>query len=473
MLPTKDYYSIFPSVVPANQKTEITIAAMERALMFSEEYEYVISVYDINTDVKNYLAHKTERRFPVLAKDGVIKFEYEFFDEQEHLLILEKNGEVLERFNVYSLYEDLYKLRPMKGDFHSHSYRSDGLRDPVSLFGYYREQGYDCFALTDHNRFYPGGEIDEAFLGVRTGIIRVPGEEVHTPPSPVHIVRIGGRNSVCDKYFRTPEKYNEEIEEYLNRVPSEIPEIYREKFARAMWATDKIHEEDGIAILAHPYWRPGNLEYNICEELATILLKSGMFDAYELVGGMGQIGVNHSINLWNELRAEGLKIPVVGSSDAHSITQSTYFPFYYTICFAENDSINSVVDAIKNGRCVAVEANGSDEYNRQFRVYGPLRYVSYAQYLLTYFFPAFQRLCEGEGVAMRAYAMGDAPKELIEMQGDLCERFRGRFFGKLPPLLPTEEILAFENKWRKTQLDGPLTKGSSLNISNGVITRKI
>jgi hypothetical protein len=74
---------------------------------------------------------------------------------------------------------------------------------------------------------------------------------------------------------------------------------------------------------------------------------------------------------------------------------------------------------------------------------------------------------------MRAYAMGDAPKELVEMQADLCERFRDRFFGKTPALCPTPDILAFENKWRAVQLDGPPTKGSSLTVSNGVITRKI
>ena len=74
---------------------------------------------------------------------------------------------VLQKFNVFSVGEDLYGLTPLKGDLHSHSYRSDGKRDPADLAGHFREQGYDFLALTDHNRYYPGGEIDDVFKDVK------------------------------------------------------------------------------------------------------------------------------------------------------------------------------------------------------------------------------------------------------------------------------------------------------------------
>lgn len=471
MLPVRSLYSVYPSVYPADKVSKVTIAPLERVFCFLEGAEYSISVASVNTDEENYYLPKCKTTFGVVAKNGVIEFEYLFADEQEHLIILEKEGVQVERFFVYSLKEDLYSLRPLKADFHAHSYRSDGGRDPAALAGYYREQGYDCFALTDHNRFYPSGEIREVYEGVDTGLTLVSGEEVHAPPSTVHIVHIGGDKSVCDQYFRHPEEYNAEVErDYIPRVPAGIPDKYVGRYARSLWVSDKIHEAGGLAIFAHPYWRPSDLVYNTCDEFAKILLMSGMFDAYELVGGMKQKGTNRSINLWSELRAEGLKISVVGSSDVHKIEHSIDFPFLFTICFAPDKSESEIVRSVKEGRSVAVEANGTDEYARQFRAYGALRYVSYAQYLLEHYFPKYERYCEGIGVSMRAYAMGDAPAQLVEMNAQLAERFSSRFFGCLEPLAPSKEILDFEDKWRAVQLDGPLSKGGNIN---GAANRRI
>jgi hypothetical protein len=462
MLPTKEIYSTYPSIFPADKTSCVTIAPLERAFCFVEDAEYTVSIVSVNSDdVSNYYT-AVRPTFTVVAHGGVLKFDYCFGGEQEHMIVVEREENALCRLFVYSLYEDLYSTIPLKGDFHSHSYRSDGQRDPAALAGFYREQGYDCFALTDHNRFYPGGEIDEVYEGVNTGFLRVSGEEVHAPSSPVHIVRIGGDVSVCEQYHKNPEKYDAEVAEYEKRVPESVPEKYVYRYARAMWATDKIHEAGGLAIFPHPYWRPKALVYNVCDEFTEILLKSGMFDAYELVGGMGQIGINRSINLWSELRAEGLEISVVGSSDVHKIENSIYFPFCFTLVFANEQTEKSVLEAIKTGRSVAVEANGTDEYARQFRAYGKFRYASYAQFLLAHYFPKYERYCESVGISMRAYAMGDAPKELVELNEALAERFRMRYFGRMDALCPSDEMLAFENKWRAVQLQGPLNKGSNI-----------
>ena len=471
MLPIRELYAVYPSIYPADKSSKVTIAPLERAFCFFEDVEYTVSVASVNSDEENYYIPKCKTTFGVVAKDGVICFEYTFPDEQEHLIILEKDGVQIERFYVYSLKEDLYCLRPLKADFHSHSYRSDGGRDPAALAGYYREQGYDCFALTDHNRFYPGKEIKEVYDGVETGITLITGEEVHAPPSIIHIVHVGGDRSVCDRYFRYPDEYNAEVEsDYAPRVPKEIPEKYAGRYARAMWAVDKIHEAGGLAIFAHPYWRPSDLVYNVCDEFSKILLKSGMFDAYELVGGMKQKGINRSINLWAELRAEGLKISVVGSSDVHKIERSIDFPFLFTVCFSSQRTQEEIINAVRAGRSVAVEANGTDEYARQFRAYGELRYVSYAQYLLEHYFPKYERYCEGIGVAMRTYAMGGASAELVEMNAELAEKFCRRFFGSLEPLVPSKAILEFEEKWRAVQIDGPQSKGGNIN---GAANRRI
>ena len=104
--------------------------------------------------------------------------------------------------------------------------------------------------------------------------------------------------------------------------------------------------------------------------------------------------------------------------------------------------------------------SGGDERSRQYRCYGSLRLVTYAQYLLKHFFPRQTRICQGEGVAMRAYAIGEADADLIALQVRQTESFRDRFFGRIPPVLPTAEMLEFENRWRDVQLSGPSGKGS-------------
>jgi len=462
MLPKREYYDIYPSIIPADRESEITITALERCFIFEDGAEYTVTVYPVNSDEECYHKPTTRTVLNVKAEGGVIRFKMNFTGEQEHLVLLNKGDVSVEKFNVFSLNADLYDLIPMKLDLHSHSYRSDGTRDPAALAGYYREQGYDGFALTDHNRYYPGGEIDEVYEGVNSGFLHIPGEEVHAPRSVVHIVHVGGNESVTEKYFKYPEVYDKEIEEYLSKVPSHIPEKYVGRYARAMWATDKIHKAGGIAIFPHPYWRPAGRVYNVCNEFAMLLLKSGMFDAYEIVGGMAQADMNMSVALWNELRSEGYDIPVVGSSDAHRLENSPFFPFNFTICFAEKPSTEGVVNAVKSGLSVAVETNNSDENTRQWRAYGKLRLVTYAQFLLKHYFPRIERLRAGEGVAMRAYAMHDAPKELIEMHAELADKFRTRFFGITECKVPSDEIVAFESNWRNIQRNGPKTKGSDI-----------
>ncbi len=460
MLPTPRNYAIYPAVIPADRSTEMIIAPTEKAFLFVDGAEYTVGITAMGGDEPNY--HKSETRVyqQVTAHNGILRFTYTFAGEMEHLVLLYKDEKVVQEFNVFSLYEDLYALRPMRGDFHAHSYRSDGKRDPAALAGHFREQGYDFFALTDHNRYFPGGEIDETYAGVKMGLSRVYGEEVHAPGSVVHIVHVGGKSSVADLYVHDREGYEAAIAEYMTRVPAHVPEAFRLRYACCMWVTDRIHEAGGLAIFAHPYWMPGGSRMvNVTTDYAKLLLQSGMFDAYELVGGMGQEGINRSIALWADLRVEGLKISVVGSSDVHGLEKASTFPALFTICFAKENENDSIIEAVKSGMSVAVEATG-DEYARHYRCYGSLRLVTYAQFLLRTYFPAMTRIEQGEGVAMRAYAMGEADAQLIELQSQLADNFRARFFGQLPPALPTPAMLAFEEKWRAVQLNGPVSKGS-------------
>ena len=110
-------------------------------------------------------------------------------------------------------------------------------------------------------------------------------------------------------------------------------------------------------------------------------------------------------------------------------------------------------------------------YERRYFCYGSLRLVSYAQFLLQNYFPKTERLAAGEGCAMRAYAMGEAPASLVELSAAQTRRFSERYFGRSAPSLPSKELRAFEEKWRERQLAGPITKGSA--VDSATVTRQI
>ncbi len=471
MLPSVKKYSIFPSVVPADKDIQMTVAPNERAFLLFEDEKYTVTVIPVNADVPSRKSTDHKSVFNVKASGGVIKFNFTFREEQEHTVIISLGEKHVATLAVYSLYDDLYPLIPLRGDLHLHSYRSDGQQDPAALMGHFREQGYDFMTLSDHNRYYPGGEIDEVYKDVKLGITHIQGEELHIPETPIHIVGLGGRASVAEIYVENSEEYQKEMAEYKASVPNHVPTTYADRYAMAKWVCDRVHAFGGIAIFPHPYWIPVDSKaFNVCDGLASLLISDKLFDAYELIGGMEQSYNNRSVALWVDLRAKGINIPVVGSSDVHNVTRSEEFPHKFTVCFAKSNTEDDIMDAVKNGNSLAVEAHG-DEYDREYRTYGSLRLVSYARFLFENYFSELQRVCQGEGIAMRNYAMGLTPKETVELQVKQTQDFKDRFFGKCEPTLPSSQIIEFENRWRERHCKGPVTKGS--RIDSQEITRQI
>ena len=131
---------------------------------------------------------------------------------------------------------------------------------------------------------------------------------------------------------------------------------------------------------------------------------------------------------------------MVGSSDVHGVQGNPEFPWQRTVLFAKEKSEESILRAIKDGMSVAVEVTGTD-YNTQYRVYGSLRFVNYTQFLMRYYFARTSMLAYGEGLALRAYFMGDAPAQQVELQAAACEKFTRRFLGKESAPDPSSELL--------------------------------
>ena len=121
------------------------------------------------------------------------------------------------------------------------------------------------------------------------------------------------------------------------------------------------------------------------------------------------------------MRAEGLKIPVVGASDAHKARKNAegLFDVNFSIIFAAD--FDEIKSAIKDERSVAVERFPSSD----FRAVGRFRYVKYARFLLSEYFPRRDTLTERHADAL---ASCDARTEKIILAEGAIEAFDKRFF---------------------------------------------
>jgi hypothetical protein len=82
-----------------------------------------------------------------------------------------------------------------KGNLHTHSTRSDGVRDPAYVCAQYRDAGYDFLALTDHFLARYGFPVTDTRPFRTSGFTTLLGAEVHAPATELgelwHILSVG------------------------------------------------------------------------------------------------------------------------------------------------------------------------------------------------------------------------------------------------------------------------------------------
>ena len=454
-------YMCFPSVVCVGTETEIAITARDTSRIFREDKQYSLAILGLREDMDSYHS-KLVMDYPCQVRDGKLCFTYKFDKEQEYSIRFSTEGEKDIRVSLYAVKEDLYQLRPLKGDLHTHTYYSDGADGIAMTPADYREEGYDFFALTDHNRMYTSRLAPELYKDIPLGMHIMAGEEVHTPGSLLHIVHAGGTDSVCDKYIRHREEYEAAVDAIAETLP-QVPETYRRRVAMAKWACDEIHKAGGLAIFAHPFWQPR--KYNVSEEFVQLLFDQKIFDALELMGGIQDKLNNLQLALWQEQAFRGNVLPVVGSTDSHNHDFSAgRFARRFTYVFAKENTTEAILEAIRNGYSVAGELPMNSE--SEVRFYGSqLRLVLFAHFLFENYFCETWRLCVGEGILMRRYAEGEDVGEVLAALAPTVENFYKRFYGLVPnPPLPADRKEFLDKCLEQQCTIGPETKGSSLFI---------
>jgi hypothetical protein len=405
-------YDVFPKIVPTERESTISIRPLFGHSRFDESSDYRVTIFPAEgyPGQTGWVTHSSRI---VRPKQGMLSVSHEFGSEQEYVFRLERmaNDEpksTLE-FRLYALEADLFSCFPFKGDLHMHSNYSDGLESPAYVASACRRIGFDFMAVTDHRLYAPSLEAIDAFKNVDIDLRIYPGEEVHAPENPVHIINFGGDFSV-NELFKT-DAYTAEVKAIQERL-TDVPEgVDSYSYASCVWCYDKIRAGGGLGIFCHPYWFTWR-GYDVPGSLTDMIFDRQPFDALELLGGY-QLREAESNTLqvarYNEERANGKIIPIVGVSDSHGTIGSDLFGWFYTIAFAPNPDLRSIVDAVKDLKSVAVEALPGEIV----RSYGPFRLVRYSQYLLREIFPLHDELCVEEGRLMQAHVAGDEKASTI------------------------------------------------------------
>ena len=425
---TVEKFDIYPLVFPADQTAEIKIKALFQHVDFA-------SAENIRIEY-NPILHCRERMTPqgwargdnvdFTVENGEIVIKQFLQNEQEHGFIVYTNDEPWLQFNVYSLKDDLLKLRPYKGDFHIHSIESDGRECPEYVGVSAREIGFDFMALTDHRKYEPSLRVKEFVESIPSGLKVFPGEEIHLENNPVHIVNFGSSFSVNDASNQDLEKYRKEVDDIAKTLPAEVPKQVKLELASSEWAYDKIREGGGLAMFCHPYWRPEWFYNYIWEDCIDWMFKRSKFDILELLGGFYRnqaFSNNESTARYTlEMAKSGGKVnwAVAGVSDAHGCDRDL-FGWYYTVLFSENCEFDSLKSAFKAQRSVAVKAIT----NECPEIYGELRYVRYADFLMKKFFPMHDSLCALEGNFMKRHLAGEQgmPELIRSLPGRINELY--------------------------------------------------
>ena len=417
---------LFPRVILANKATELHLSGDELkggtkitvSVQSMEKYN-VPHTDKYRIDEDNRLISRD-----IDVNDGEAKFDFTPFGEQRHRVYI-YTGARKASFEIYSLEEDLYKLTPFKGDTHLHTTESDGLFTPIETVSAYYEAGFDYMAITDHHKYAGSAKMAATMDKIAKHFKVYPGEEVHNREMGYfHIINLGASASVNEIINADPDGVFEKITQNASEIKKQyaLPDSIDEKeFAFRLWVSQKIREFGGLSVLCHPYWDAYG-EYNMQTPMLEFLLENGIFDAFEVVDDDDHTGngVNLQTAIYNKMRANGIKVPIVGSSDCHSVI-SDVFDKFFTYAFCEN--LNDVKQAVKDLKTVAVERIGNE-----YRVYGPFRLVKYARFLCDNLEPEIKAIRKGTASKI-AEAIESKNADLMAKIEVASQKYKQAFFG--------------------------------------------
>lgn len=209
---------------------------------------------------------------------------------------------------------DKFGNKRFKVGLHIHTTLSDGRVTPEESARIYKEAGFDAIAITDHWIYGNGGEINglKIFSGCEYNL-----GASDTSVDVMHIVGVGMEKA---------------------------PELKREDSRQQV--IDKINENGGIAILAHPAWSLNQPEEALCLDGFSAV------EIYNSVSDANQSSRPYSGYFIDLIANKGMFLNIAATDDVHYYDGSDETKSYIMV---KADDIDGVFDAIKNGDYYATQ----------------------------------------------------------------------------------------------------------------------
>lgn len=209
-------------------------------------------------------------------------------------------------------YTDTNSLRPLRGNFHTHTTRSDGACPPQQVIDDYAARGYDFLMLSDHDIYTSAEDLTKLDS---KGMVLIPGNEVSRGGP--HLLHIG------EGGFVEPNPQRQAV----------ISEIV---------------QRGGLAVVNHPNW---HADFNHCT-IAQMREWVG-YMGMEIFNGVIQRlpGSPYATDKWDQLLSAGRRIWGFANDDSHHPARDVALG--WNMVYARQRSAEGVIDALREGRFYA------------------------------------------------------------------------------------------------------------------------
>jgi hypothetical protein len=237
----------------------------------------------------------------------------------------------------------------LKGNLHTHTTMSDGVRTPQEVVDHYNRNGYDFLSITDH-----GILVDPTPLDNR-GMVLIPGQEISV-----------GNSHAGTTYHIVATNIQETIK---------IPDFDHTQDPQR--AIDLTTEQGGFAILAHPYWSGLHTQD---------LLRLRGYLGVEIYNTSCDVyrGTGYSSSHIDALLASGSR-PLIFATDDHHGEPEPMKPSDACVAWimvkARDKKLESIVEGIKKG--LFYSSTGPTLKNIEFKSGGihvetsPVRHITF------------------------------------------------------------------------------------------------
>ena len=177
-----------------------------------------------------------------------------------------------------------------RGNLHTHTINSDGDSPPYDVMAWYKRNGYQFLAITDHNTFTDPALID---TNPNDNFLLIGAEEV-TNRMTVHVNAIGVKRAI-------PAQKGETVTEILQA------------------SIDAIRAEGGIPLINHPNFRWAFTAKEMLPLRGVGLLE--IASGHPLVNTDGDGTVPSHEQMWDQLLSAGMRIYGVAVDDVHNFRE--------------------------------------------------------------------------------------------------------------------------------------------------------